>query len=175
MKRYLGFTLIEVLLVVVIVTIMVAIATPLFRNTLTTIQVDNTAQDIAQLMRFLQARAAAERITCQLRIDLAAGSYQASQLVAGKTKSSSIGQTKIIPDNTNVVATKNPIFFFPDGTVDSVTIYVFKGKQGYYQDLSSAITKEIDLGQIQTVTGSEYIFTIKTQPTIGRIKIITPE
>ncbi len=170
--RRTGFTLIEVLLVVVIVTIMVAIATPLFRNTLTTIQVDSTAQDITQLMRFLQAKAAAERVTCQLKIDVTAGQYQAGQLTGAK--STSLGQARKIPEGVNVIATKNPAFFYPDGTIDEVTVYIFRGKKGFYQDLQSAVSKEIDLGQIQTVTESKYIFTIKTQPTIGRIKVIEP-
>lgn len=159
-----AFTLMEVLLVVVIVAIVVAVATPRFRKSLTTIQLANTTQDIAALMRFLREKAYTEKVNYQLKFDIAGKKY-VSQHVASRP----------IPEGVNIATTVNPVNFYSDGTIDEVKIYLFKGKGEFYKDLEKAISKEFDLGQIQTVTHTEYIYTITTQPSIGRIKAIPPE
>jgi len=74
----------------------------------------------------------------------------------------------------NVLTTVNPITFYADGTVDKVNIYVYTGPAGFYKDLSNAVNKELDIGQIQTIAHTTNIYTITTQPSIGRIKIVQP-
>lgn len=168
-----GFTLLEVLLVVVIVAIIVSVVTPRFRKSLTTIQLANTTQDIAQLMRFLKAKAYTEKVNYQLKFNVAGKKYLSQQISGGKPVQFS--ESRSIPDGVNIATTVNPIIFYSDGTIDDVKIYLFKGKGEFYKDLGKAINKEFDLGQIQTVTQTEYIYTITTQPSIGRIKVVPPE
>lgn len=158
-----GFTLIEILLVVVIVAIVVTITTPQFRKTLTTIQLANTTQDIAQFMRFLRVKATTEKKIYQLKFDLARARY------------SSQNESRQIPSGVNVALTINPINFYPDGSIDKVTIFLFKGKEEFYKDIEKAVNKEFDLGQIQSVTHTEYIYSVTTQPSIGRIEVTVPE
>lgn len=168
-----GFTLLEILLVVVIVAIIISIATPQFRKTLTTIQLANTTQDIAQFMRFLRAKAVTGKNTYQLKFDLSARRYYA-QNITGSGKSS-YGLPVAIPENINIAATINPVKFYSDGSIDKVTIYLFKGKSEYFKDIEKAMNKEFELGQIQSITHTEYIYTITTQPSIGRIEVTVPE
>lgn len=158
-----GFTLLEILLVVVIVAIVVTIATPQFRKTLTTVQLANTAQDIAQLMRFLRVKASTEKKMYQLKFDLAGRRY------------SSQDESRDIPSGVNLVLTLNPINFYPDGSIDKVAIYLFKGKEEFYKDIDKAINKAFDLGQVQSIAHTEYIYTITTQPSIGRVEVTVPE
>lgn len=158
-----GFTLLEILLVVVIVAIVVTIATPQFRKTLTTVHLVNTTQDIAQFMRFLRVRAHTEKKVYQLKFDLAGARYFNQN------------ETRNIPSGVNIALTQNPISFYPDGSIDKVTIFLFKGKEDFYKDIEKAINKEFDLGQIQSVTHTEYIYTITTYPSIGRVEVKGPE
>lgn len=171
-KCHYGFTLLEILLVVVIIAIVVSIATPQFRKSLTTIQLANTTQDIAQLMRFLRVKASTEKVNYQLKFDIAGRKYLSQQVSAEKIVQ--FGKLRLIPDGINITTTVNPVTFYSNGSIDDVTIYLFKGKGEFYKDLEKAINKEFDLGQIQTVTRTKYIYTITTQPSIGRIKIIPP-
>lgn len=168
-----GFTLLEILLVVVIIAIVVSIATPQFRKTLTTIHLANTAQDIAQFMRFLRAEAITEKTTYQLKFDLSARKYYA-QKITGE-RGSSYDKSRFIPENINIAATISTINFCPDGSIDKATIFLFKGKSDYFKDMEKAINKEFDLGQVQSITHTEYIYTITTQPSIGRIEVTVPE
>lgn len=171
-KCHHGFTLLEILLVVVIVAIVVSIATPQFRKSLTTIQLANTTQDIATLMRFLRAKASTEKINCQLKFDIAGGEYFSQQVSGGKIVR--FGSSRPIPQGINITSTVNPVKFYSDGSIDKVTIYLFKGKGEFYKDLQKALSDELELGKVQTVAHTEYIYTITTQASIGRIKVIPP-
>lgn len=168
-----GFTLLEILLVVTIIAIIITIATPRFHNTLSTIQLSNTAQDIAQLMRFLNTKALSEKCTYQLKFDLDKKKYFAQKVAAGGTVKSDA--SRIIPGEVNLAASVNPISFYSDGTIDQAVIYVFKGKEGFYKDMENAINKEFSLGQIQSVAHTEYVYTITTQPSLGRVFVKAPE
>lgn len=167
-----GFTLFEVLLVVVIVVIIASLAIPRFRSTLTTVQLSDTTQDIAQLMRLLRVKAKSENAVYQLTFDFTKKQYTASKS-AGKT-ATLYGQARVLPENVSVVVSVNPVKFYADGTVDKAVIYLFRGSDKFGQDMQSAINKDIDLGQIQTVTQTAHVYSITTQPSLGRIKVSIP-
>lgn len=158
-----GFTLIEILLVVVIIAIVITVTTPQFRKTLTTIQLANTTQDIAQFMRYLRVKACTEKKMYQLKFDLAGARYFSQN------------ESRAIPSGVNIALTLNPISFYPDGSIDKASVFLFKGKEEFYKDIEKAVNKEFDLGQIQTISRTEYVYSITTQPSIGRIKVSVPE
>lgn len=168
-----GFTLLEILLVVVIVAIIVTVASPRFQKTLTTIQLANTAQDIAQLMRYLKVKANSEKVLYQLKLDLPNRKYFAQKI----TSSAPVmyDTSKLIPSGIHVAATSNIINFFPDGSMDQVSIYVFRGDSDYSKDMEKMIQKEFSLGQVQSLAHTEYVYTITTQPSIGKVKVTVPE
>lgn len=158
-----GFTLLEILLVVVIIAIVVTISTPQFRKTLTSVQLADTTQDIAQCMRFLRSKASTEKKIYQLKFDLAGGRY-----IAGD-------ESKSIPKGVTIALTINPINFYPDGSIDKATVYLFKGKEEFYKDVEKAVNKEFTLGQVQSIAHTEYIYTVTTYPSIGRVEVKVPE
>lgn len=172
-KRHNGFTLLEILLVVLIVAIVVTITTPQFRKSLVTIQLANTTQDIAQLMRFLRVKANNEKCVYQLKFDLVGGKYFAQKVTGGTTNT--YEKSRPIPSDIGITMTLNPVNFYSDGSIDKVTIFLFKGKGEFYKDIEKAINKEFDLGQVQSITHTEYIYTINTHPSIGRVEVSVPE
>lgn len=168
-----GFTLIEILLVVLIVSIIVTLAVPRFQKTFTTIQLANTTQDIAQLMRFLRIRASSEKIVYQLKIDLLNRKYYVKKIGAGTV--TAYETTHIIPKDINLAATRDTINFYTDGTMDEASIYLFRGKEEYYKEMEKMIQKDFDVGQIQNLAHTDYVYSIKTQSSIGRVKVEVPE
>jgi prepilin-type N-terminal cleavage/methylation domain-containing protein len=168
-----GFTLLEILLVVVIVSIIVTLATPRFQKTFTTIQLANTTQDIAQLMRFLRMKAVSEKKTYQLKLDLENRKYYIK--ATGKSNSAVYETSHIIPKDINIAATQEIISFYPDGTMDESAVFLFRNDGDYQRDMGKMIQKDFDVGQIQYLSHTEYIYSIKTQPSLGRVKVTVPE
>jgi general secretion pathway protein H len=168
-----GFTLLEIMLVVVIVAVIVTLTSPKFQKTFTTIQLANTAQELAQLMRFIKTKAVSEKTIYGLKLDLANRKYY----VKKEDKSSSVSYeiSRIIPKDVNIAATTGTINFYPDGSIDAVSVFIFRGKEDYNKEIDKMIQKDFEVGQIQSLSRTEYIYTIKTQPTIGKILIEVPE
>lgn len=168
-----AFTLLEILIVTVIIAIVVGISTPLFRRTLATIQLANTTQDIAQLMRFLRVKAISEKSVYQLKFDFIEGKYYAVKITVGNPVI--YDNKKDIPQGINIVSTVNPIRFYSDGSIEGVKIYLFKGKEEFYKDIDKAIGKDFDIGQIQNVARTEYIYVIDVQSSIGKVNVTEPK
>ncbi len=168
-----GFTLLEILLVVVIVSIIVTLATPRFQKTFTTIQLANTTQDMAQLMRFLRMKAISEKNTFQLKVDFQNRKYYVK--VAGNVQKTAYETSHVIPKDINIAVTQDSINFYPDGTMDEASFFLFRSDGDYQKDMEKMIQKDFDVGQVQNLAKTEYIYSIKTQPSLGRVKVIVPE
>jgi prepilin-type N-terminal cleavage/methylation domain-containing protein len=172
-RKSAGFTLLEIMLVVIIIAVIVTIVTPRFHKTVTTVNLANTTQDIAQLMRYLRCQSVTENTMFQLKFDLTNKKYYAQKSSGGS--SSTYNEVKKIPEGVNIALTLNPVNFYTDGSVDKVKIYLFKGNQEYFKDMGKMINKEFSVGQIQDLSDTEYIYTITTQPSIGRVEVETPK
>ena len=172
-NKILGFTLLEVMIVVIIIAIIVSVSTPRFMNTLTTIRLSNSTQDIAQFMRLLREKAFTEGVNYELKIDFAKR-YCYAQKMSGK-KGVDFGDKYFIADNINISSSKKNIIFYPDGSIDKVKIFIFKDTGSFGDDINTALGKDLEIGRIQEITRSEYIYSIETQSTIGRVKVTTPE
>lgn len=70
-----GFTFIELVLVSIIILVLVGLSTPLFRRSFSGVQLKQTCQNLTQLMRYLQAKAIAERNILRLNFDFAQGTF----------------------------------------------------------------------------------------------------
>jgi len=168
-----GFTLLEIILVVIIISIVVVVATPRFHQTLSTIQLSNTTQDIAQLMRLLSRKAEAEGIKYLLRFDLAGKKYYVQK--TDSDTAANAEESKSIPENIGIALTCNPVSFYPNRKIDEAVIYIFKGKDEYFKDMEKMISSDFQLGQVQNLVHTEYVYTIITDPEIGRVKVTSPE
>ena len=82
-----GFTFIELVLVTIIILILVGFIPPLFRKSFSGIQLKETTQNLTQLMRYVQARAIAERKVCRINFDFEQGTFWAEGIKGrwGKT------------------------------------------------------------------------------------------
>jgi len=128
-----GFTFIELALVAIIILVLVGLSTPLFRRPFSSIQLKNTCQNIVQLIRYIQAKAIAERKFCQINFDFEKGIFwltMEDDTSPGEFKriKGKWGATFKVPDGISINSDTSFITFYPDGSSDQARIRIFDSK-----------------------------------------------
>lgn len=124
-----GFTFIELVLVSIIIMVLVGLSAPVFKKPFNKIQLKNTSQDIAQLMRYLQTKAIAERRLYRINFDYQENIFwptAQSQLHPAdfeKMKERQ-GKTKRLADGLSLEGETSFITFYPDGSSDKAKIVI---------------------------------------------------
>lgn len=155
-----GFTLIELVLVCVIILILVSLSTPLFRKPFAGVRVRNTCRQLTHLMRYVQAKAIAERRLCRINFNFEQGSFWPVV-----EKDESPGEFERIEGKWGRT------FDLPQGVSISGKILSEAGKAGetlvirFYPDGSS------DKAEIKIFGSAEDVFTITTQRNIGYVNV----
>ena len=131
-QRYLlsltGFTLVELLLVVIILGILIGLSTPLFRKTYDNFQLADSAKNLVSLMRFAQTSSIVERLRYRIVFDSGKSKYwltkesDLSQPAVFSKIQGKFARTVAIPKDINIEFANDNITFYPDGTVDEITI-----------------------------------------------------
>lgn len=112
-----GLTFIEVLFVIVIISVMVAVSIPRFGKTFQGLRFHNFSRELQIFMHYLQQRSIVEGKIIFLSIDDGRKEYFAQiQDAQDRLK------TYAIPNDIRIESSQKEIFFYPDGTIDKVTI-----------------------------------------------------
>lgn len=127
-----GFTIIELLLVVIILLVVVGLAVPTFSPAYARLQLRKTAEDLAFVMRYAQSRCVMNNRRIRLAFDSTLSEYQLMQQtsplgedggafepVAGRW-----GRVFQIPDDVTVHTDDPFVYFFPDGRIEKQDISV---------------------------------------------------
>jgi Tfp pilus assembly protein FimT len=154
LKKQNSFTLVESLLVVVILGVFVGLAAPSFSKSYSNLQANNTARNIAFLMRYAQARAIAERVNYSLNFDSENRScWLEKESVDSpgvfKKESSRLAKAIVFPGNISIEAERQTIIFFPDGKIDSCRIYL-----KHANDIKLTISTSGQIGYVE-ITNSK--------------------
>ena len=122
-----GFTLIEILLVLVILGFMAGLAIPHFSRSYSTILLKRTASDLASLMRYAQSRALIQRQVFQLTLDPQTKRYRLQKADSGSPEkkfqlhfspiAGRLGRAFEIPREIRVLTENPAIDFQPDGKI----------------------------------------------------------
>ena len=133
-----GFTFIELVLVVIIILVLVGLSIPQFRRPFTSIQLRNTCQNLVQLMRYVQAKAIAERRFCRINFDFEKGTFWPTiedDISPGKFKriNGKWGRTFKVPDGISIsgddsFVEASFVTFYPDGSSDKAKIEISDSK-----------------------------------------------
>jgi len=137
-----AFSLLELLLVVLILSVVAGLTVPNFRKTYSNLQLKQTAKDMMYLMRYAQGRSATRARQMVLRFDEDYKKYWLEDLgssagsqdgVDGSSRkfSGRLARQFKIPDEVTVEAKTQKINFLPDGTIDKQQINICDHRRCY--------------------------------------------
>lgn len=142
-RRSRGFTLLELVLVMMIICVVLAMAAPSLRGFFASRQTADEASRIVALAEFARSQAAAQGSPHRLNLDTESGRYWLTVQVGGAFVDlpSEFGRVFVLPDGTRAewvepedVAQRGYIEFEPDGRAEAVTVRL-TGKQGEMADV----------------------------------------
>ena len=121
-----GFTLIEILFVVIILSILIGFSIPQLRKTYENLELNNFARELSFFMNYLCEQSIVMEETIYLNIDNDNKKYWAS-VKSDKLKL----KTATIPDDIKLETQQKQIAFYPDGSIDKVMIKVLNASSQY--------------------------------------------
>ena len=128
-----GFTLIEIILVLLLFSIIAAITIPNFSQTYKTLTLKKTADDLAYLMRYAQSRAVTKNRQMVLQFDGEFSKYWLAQSTAQEESqgekqferiATQMGRTFFLSDGLKIESEAQAVYFYTDGTMDKERIFV---------------------------------------------------
>lgn len=140
--RLKSFSLIELLLVVVILGVIAGLAIPNFSQAYTNLQLQETAKNIAYLMRYAQSQAIIRQKVFRLDFDEPNQKYRLRQRTAERKDndpgdsferiSGPNGRTFGMPDELILEIPRPFVEFYPNGDIDKVRIYLSNAREKYF-------------------------------------------
>lgn len=138
-NRQAGFTLIEMILVVIVLSVIAGFAIPSFSKTYAYIELQRAAQDLAYLMRYAQSRAVTKNTTVGLQFDADFSTYWLVEKLKKEEEgaedefkriSGRLGKRFKIPAALIIKTDEDfdSLYFYPDGTIDKKSIHVCRDK-----------------------------------------------
>lgn len=132
-NRQRAFTLIEIILVVIVLSIIAGFAVPSFSKTYAYIQLQRSAQDLAYLMRYAQSRAVTKNTTVRLQFAEDFSAYWLVEKIKDEEEaeeeefqriSSRLGRACKIPSGLKIEMEEetDALGFYPDGSIDKKAI-----------------------------------------------------
>ena len=140
-----SFSLIELLLVVVILGVIAGLAIPNFSQTYASLQLQETAKNIAYVMRYAQSQAVIKQKNLRLEFDEPNKTYWLTQSMdeaqekntkGGEASFERIlgrnGRTFNIPDELTLEIPKPFVEFYPNGDIEKMRIFLSNPKRKYF-------------------------------------------
>jgi prepilin-type N-terminal cleavage/methylation domain-containing protein len=137
-KKNNAFTFIEILLVIVIIGIIVALASPNFSKGYSRFQLNKTADDLLEHCRWAQAMAIGQERIYALSFSGDHRSYKLERVKRGEGNddqgsfepvNGGLGRMHAVPDAILLDTKDDRIKFYPDGTIDPETIQLGSSEQ----------------------------------------------
>jgi prepilin-type N-terminal cleavage/methylation domain-containing protein len=118
-RRGRGFTLIEFLFVIIIIGILVTASIPRLKKAHDVFLLNNFTSELRTFMQYLRERSLVEGQV----IVLSAGEGEETLKADAKDTKEALKSLRV-PRGLSVAADKKQVFFYPDGTLDEVTLTV---------------------------------------------------
>lgn len=121
-----GFSLLELLLVIIILGIVFSLATPIFKNTFSQLQLNNFTEDLVFLIRYLHTRSVAQQEILCLNFNCEEGKI----LPILKDESGfqelkdRFAKIYFVPKNISIETDSLQVCFYPDGTTDKLNLFI---------------------------------------------------
>lgn len=121
-----ALSLVELLLVILLISVLAGLSLPRFRQVYAQVRLQQTANELSQLMRYAQGRAIARQKELQIQFDSDKKSYQLMRRIPEGVKPVEGRRHRIyfIPEEIFLEIEKEKLSFFPNGTMDRVKIFL---------------------------------------------------
>lgn len=125
-----GFTLIELVLVIILISVITALSAPLFSRTFSDLVIRNTALDMAKMINYAQEMAIIEKSNYKLNIDSEKAKYWITRYKPAEEGflyeriKGRYGKMFFLPRGLALTCDKSGALFYPDGRSDKVEIKV---------------------------------------------------
>lgn len=121
-----GFTLIELICVVIIISVLTAASLPQINKYFDTLELSSFSRDLQVYMNYLCQRAIVERKIIYFNID-----QDKKQYWAYTTEEGNILKVYHIPERITVASEQKQVVFYPDGAIDKVSIKLMNRDNQY--------------------------------------------
>lgn len=131
LSRRPAFTLVEIILVVLLLSVIAGLSIPNFRNSLGKVKLQSSANHIAYVMRYAQSRAIIKNILVRFECDKTSGRYWLTEQEKEGTGQSDkpfvklahkMGKIFRLPDGVNIESDSSEILFYQDGRIEKQDI-----------------------------------------------------
>lgn len=126
-----GFSLVEIILVVLILSVIAGLTVPNFNQTYKKIKLQKSADDLAYTMRYAQSRAIIKGLLVRLNWDVDTRNYWLEENKSSEDKEASfkrfsgrIGKKFNVPAGVSFETDCEHILFYPDGSIEKKHINV---------------------------------------------------
>lgn len=146
-----GFTLLELLMVLLILSFVVGLSVPLFSRTFNHMQLEVFSYNVARLLDYAGKRAVASRSRTRVHFDTEGRQYWLLQAQAASKESSfqrvsdKLGRTYRIPDAVSVNPSLQDVTFHPDGSADPFELLILERGETRYRLVTDVWTGRISL------------------------------
>lgn len=144
-----GFTLLELLFVILIIGIFVRMAWPLLQKTYNGFQLNTSARKVYSMFRYLQGTAVGESCVCCLNVSFDDNSFKASCWVEGglqEINDTGFRRDFRLPQDVSMTIDpqrKTAVYFYPDGRIDRVNLTFIGSGQEQISLISEGLVCEI--------------------------------
>lgn len=130
-----GFTLIELVIVASIILVLVAVSTPLFRDTFRELELKDSAYNIGKMMRYAETSAIMKEKRYKIVFDVEKGAYwllEEDEKDSGnlfKKTEGRFGNKFFLPKDILLKSDRNELIFLPNGRSTKAGISVIDDKR----------------------------------------------
>lgn len=131
-----GFTLIEILVVLVIASLMVSLVPPLFSGAVSSTQLKGSARDLAIALRETRSKAIIHNSEQLVYLDLKTPRYRIGNAKPQTLPEDVMMAVEVVTGATLTEKTQHVVRFFPDGSSSGELITLSGGNRAYHLQLN---------------------------------------
>ncbi len=146
-----GFTLLELLIVILLMAVVVGFSVPRFSRTFSHLQLQVFAYDVAKLLTYAGKRAVARGEMLRIHFDVEGRRYWLAQAQEGSPEgefervASKFGRISSVPEAISLDPSAREVTFYPDGRADPFEMFIFDNRQEGYRLVTDVWTGRIKL------------------------------